>query len=72
MTVTLPEVVREMRSLPPERVAEVYDFVLFLKTRMATVDDQSDEWSDEDCRDAATASQQYVEALLAAEDVDDD
>ncbi len=32
MPVTLPDVVRELSSLSPERVAEVYDFVLFLMT----------------------------------------
>lgn len=72
MPVTLPEVVRQLSTLPPERVAEVYDFVLFLKTRPAESVDENDAWSDEDQRDATAASLDYIEAALAAEeDVDD-
>lgn len=72
MAVTLPELVRQLSVLPPERVAELYDFVLFLKTRPAAAVDESDAWSDEDRRDAARASQHYAEAMFAAQKEDDD
>jgi len=72
MVVTLPELVRQLSVLPPERVAEVYDFVLFLKTRPAAAVDESDAWSDEDRRDATRASQHYAEAMFAAQKEDDD
>ena len=68
MSVTLPEVVRQLSSLPPERVAEVYDFVLFLKSRPAAGVDASDQWSDEDRHDATAASLHYAEAVLTVEE----
>lgn len=60
MPVSIPEVVRELSTLAPERVAEVYDFVLFLKTRQPARVDASDEWSDEDVRDVVSASLRYA------------
>lgn len=64
MAVSIPEVVRELNALPPERIAEVYDFVLFLKTRPGTVVDESDEWSEQDKQDAVAAGLRYAEATL--------
>ena len=52
----LPEVVRELSSFSPERIAEVYDFVLFLKTRPEPVVDARNDWSEEDLRDVTRAS----------------
>ena len=72
MTVTLPELVRQLSALPPDRVAEVYDFILFLKTRPAADIDESDAWTDEDRWDATRASLDYAEAMLAAQKEDDD
>lgn len=64
MSVTIPEVVRELQTLPPERVAEVYDFVLFLKSRPQTAVDEADAWSEEDMRDAISAGFQYAQRSL--------
>ncbi len=71
MSVSLPEVMRQISTLPPERVEEVYDFVLFLKTRLTGVVEDSDAWSDEDQRDAIRAGLHYAESLLAAEEEHD-
>jgi hypothetical protein len=62
--VTIEEVIRELRALPAERVSEVYDFVLFLRTRGNRLLDISDEWTDDDMRDAARASLNYAEHSL--------
>jgi hypothetical protein len=72
MHITIPEVVRQLSTLPPERIAEVYDFVLFLKTRQSQAVDHGDEWSEDDMRDAASASLNYAEATLLAEEAADD
>lgn len=61
MSVTIEEVVRELQTLPAERISEVYDFVLFLRTRGTRPVDQSDEWTDEDLVDAANSSRSYAE-----------
>ncbi len=50
------EIVNALNSLPTEKVAEVRDFVLFLRERYGVKEavetiDYSDEWSDEDLRD---------------------
>ncbi len=50
------EIMNALDSLPTEKVAEVRDFVMFLRERYAkegaveTID-YNDEWSDEDLRD---------------------
>jgi hypothetical protein len=66
--ITIPEVVRQLSTLPPERIAEVYDFILFLKTRQIQAVDERDDWSEEDMRDAASASLNYAKATLLAEE----
>jgi len=72
MQASIPDVVRQLCTLPAERIAEVYDFVLFLKTRHERPVEQSDEWSEEDMRDASRASLNYAEASLLAEEASDD
>jgi hypothetical protein len=64
MPVTIEEVVRELKALPAERVSEVYDFVVFLRTRSNRMLDISDEWTEEDMRDVARASLNYAENSL--------
>jgi hypothetical protein len=61
VAVSIPDIVEQLHSLPPARVAEVYDFVLFLKSRELAQLDESDEWSDEDLRDVIAASLRHVE-----------
>lgn len=67
MPVSIPEVVRELNTLPPERVAEVYDFVLFLKTRSQAAIDERDEWSDKDIQDVTAAGLRYAEQTMLDE-----
>jgi hypothetical protein len=72
ISVSVPEVVRELSMLPPDKVAEVYDFVLFLKNRRIAQREESDEWSDDDQRDVTRASLCYAEATLLDKDLADD
>ncbi len=72
MHVSLSDVVRELSTLPSGRIAEVHDFVLFLKNRDSQSVDERDEWSDEDVRDASAASRNYAAGTLLAEDASDD
>ena len=65
---SVTDVVGILSSLPPERVEEVYDFALFLKTRLQGPIDESDEWSEEDLRDVSAASLSYAESLEAAQE----
>ena len=67
MSVGLPEVMRQLSTLSPERVDEVYDFVMFLKSRPTGLVEDSDAWSDEDREDAIRAGWQSVEAQFANE-----
>jgi hypothetical protein len=71
MQITIPEVVRQLSGLSPDRIAEVYDFVLFLKSRQGRGVDESDEWSEQDMDDAAQASLDYAAATLLTEERDD-
>lgn len=56
------EILNVLKNLPSERIAEVKDFAVFLRERYGNVEivDESDEWSDEDLRDAAFASAKYA------------
>jgi len=53
-------------TLPPEKVAEVYDFVTFLQERYGqhTAVDISDAWSEEDLYDLMQASLAYAERTI--------
>ena len=65
---SVKEVVNALFTLPPEQVATVYEFILFLQTRHGSVIDVSDSWTEEDLADLTSASLQYAsEALLADE-----
>lgn len=72
MSVTVPDVVRELHDLPPARVAEVYDFVMFLKSRPNVTVDVDDAWSEQDRRDVSLASLNYLETTNPGEDAQDD
>jgi len=67
------QIVQTLRLLPPEKVAEVWDFVSFLQDRYARspVVDVSDAWSDQDLLDLTRASLAYAENSLAHEGHDD-
>jgi hypothetical protein len=56
------EILDVLKSLPPEKVAEVKDFAVFLRERYGKSEsvDESDEWTEEDLQDAANASISYA------------
>ncbi len=60
------EILRALRQLPPEKVAEVRDFVLFSNERYndENVVDESDFWTDEDLRDIVTAVWDHADQTL--------
>lgn len=60
------EIIDAIKSLPTEKIAEVRDFVMFLRERYGEKEktdatDYSDEWTDEDLRDATNFSADYAE-----------
>jgi len=62
------EILDALLTLPPEKVAEVYDFVIFLRERYgerADVD-VSDAWSEEDLHDLTQASLAHAERTIWA------
>lgn len=60
------QIVQTLRSLPPEKVAEVWDFVSFLQDRYAVTQkvDVADAWSEQDLQDLSRASLAYAESNL--------
>jgi hypothetical protein len=57
-----------LSTLPAEKVAEVYDFVTFLRERYGqrTAVDVSDAWSEEDLHDLMRASLAHAERTIWA------
>lgn len=68
MQKTVDDVIEVLKDLPPERVEEVYDFALFLNSRCKSQSDFSDEWTEEDMRDATIASLRYADSLEAEDE----
>lgn len=62
------EILDVLSILPTEKVAEVYDFVTFLRERYGqrTAVDVSDAWSEEDLHDLMQASLAYAERTIWA------
>ncbi len=60
------QIVRTLHSLPPEKVAEVWDFVSFLQDRYAAAEkvDVADSWSEQDLEDLTMASLAYARNSL--------
>lgn len=56
------QIVQTLHSLPPEKIAEVWDFVSFLQDRYAEVEkvDVADSWSEQDLEDLTMASLAYA------------
>jgi hypothetical protein len=67
---SVQEVVDALFMLPPEQIATVYEFILFLRTRHGSTIDVSDNWTEEDIADLTTASLQYASEALLADEVD--
>lgn len=68
------EILDALLTLPPEKVAEVYDFVTFLRERYGqhTMVDVSDAWTEEDLDDLVRASLTYAERSIWAGEEDYD
>jgi hypothetical protein len=66
----IDEIARALASLPPDKVAAVKDFVLYLTTRYgeAASADFNDAWTEEDMRDFASASAHYGETVASWDD----
>jgi hypothetical protein len=62
------EILDALSTLPTEKVAEVYDFITFLRERYSqrTAVDMSDVWSEEDLQDLIRASLAYAEGTIWA------
>lgn len=59
------EILQALKNLPPEKVSQVRDFVIFLEHQYgkSQIIDESDEWADEDLRDF-TASSRFAEEIV--------
>lgn len=70
LTTETYQIVEVLGSLPADKLEEVRDFALFLKSRYGTdiQIDQSDEWTDEDMNDMSVASMNYGYASLGEDD----
>ena len=62
------EILEALSTLPPEKVAEVCDFITFLQARYGrhTAVDVSDAWSEEDLHDLMQASLAHAERTIWA------
>jgi hypothetical protein len=60
------EILQALKVLPPDKVAEVRDFVLFLKERYGAggEDAYAGHWSEEDLRDLTRAVWDYAEQTV--------
>lgn len=54
------EILTLLRTLPKDKVDEVKDFALFLKSKYQPID-YSTEWTEEDLRDFSNASLNYFD-----------
>jgi len=66
----LREILEALLMLPPERVAQVHDFVRFLQERYGQVRpiEHNDSWSEQDIRDLMAAALAHAEVSLGAEE----
>jgi hypothetical protein len=57
------EILDVLKNLPSEKVDEVKDFAIFLRERYGKneIIDESDEWTDEDLREAVNTTLSYVD-----------
>ncbi len=70
----IEQIVKAISTLPPEKVTEVYDFVLFLQARYGhpLPIDTGDAWSEEDIHDLVIATLTYAGQTIWAEEEADD
>lgn len=55
------ELLAIIKSLPPDKLNEVKDFALFLKSKYQPNIDYSTEWTEEDLRDFSNTSLNYFD-----------
>ena len=67
---SVKKVIDALFTLPPEQIATVYEFILFLQTRHGPAIDVADSWTEEDMADLTAASLQYASETLFADEVD--
>ena len=60
------EILRALSELPPDKVAEAQDFILFLKERYKSGQsvDESDFWTEEDLQDLIASVMDHAEETL--------
>lgn len=59
------DLIQILDTLPPEKVAEVIDFALFLQTRTHKLPlHESTHWTDDDIQDLTAASLNYADQSL--------
>jgi hypothetical protein len=66
------EILHSLKALPPEKVEEVRDYVLFLKDRYGKDGDYDEGWSDDDLRDLTTHVWDYGVQAMPWEDEPDE
>lgn len=59
------EILKELKTLPSDKIAEVKDFIAFLRERYGKTEiiDESDEWTEEDLQDVTAASLRYADEI---------
>lgn len=65
MATQAEELLEKMKSLPPESLAEVEKFIDSLAARYRQVPpmDDSDDWTEDDLREATLASWRYAQTM---------
>jgi hypothetical protein len=60
------EILRALSALPSEKIAEVQDFVRFLKEHYGSGEkvDESDVWTEEDLRDLTAAVLNHADRMI--------
>jgi hypothetical protein len=65
----LQEIVQALAALPPDKIEEVRDFVLFLHTRHGKQPlEELGDWSEEDMRELSLAVWKYAEQTIPWDD----
>jgi len=69
----LREILEALLMLPPERIAQVHDYVRFIQERYGQIQpaDSSDSWSEQDIHDLMAAALAHAEDALGAGEDDD-
>ncbi len=64
------DILHTLRVLPADKVAEVYDYVAYLRDRYGKIPvDISDAWSEQDLKDLYAASLAYADRAIGSGEV---